>query len=132
MEKEPRVKFFAFYPDDFLEDARVIELANEDQQLWLMLIIKMFRYQGIIPDSHQFIARLLGISVNRAAKLKQTLLACSLLVYEGQQLLSRRLRAEYEKSRSFYQKKSDNGKKGAETRWNKEGAKVIDFPRNDE
>lgn len=132
MEKEPRVKFFAFYPDDFLDDERVIALSNEDQQLWLMLIIKMFRYQGMIPDSHQFIARLLGISVNKAAKFKQTLLDCTLITYQGQKLLSRRLQKEYEKARSFYQKKSANGKKGADTRWGKEGAKVIDFPRNDE
>lgn len=124
MEKKQRIKYFAFYPDDFLDDDRFNALSPKEQGQWLLLLTHMFRFGGEIVDAPDFIARLLGLQRNEAVKLKTRLLALRLLTQEYDKLVSKRLREEYHRAKKACQQRSEAGKKGADAKW----TKVVDFP----
>lgn len=117
MAKKHRVRWLKFFPDDFLEDPRVMRLSPIEQARWLMLLIRMWRLEALLPDDVGLIGNILGMSRNEAIKFRQRLLELKLLVIQVPNLISPRLLHEYQKAHVRYDQLTEAGKAGAAARY---------------
>jgi uncharacterized protein YdaU (DUF1376 family) len=121
------IKFIAFYPHEFHNDPRVIQLETKEQQLFLFLLTKMMQTQASIPENYNAIGRTLAISSSSAQKLIAKLKRLELLIASetGEKiftLTSRRLTTEYIKAKTGCQTASKKAQDAANARWEKERA----------
>jgi hypothetical protein len=73
------IKYIPFYPHDFFNDPRILELEPREQQQWLFMLVKMMLTQAAIPENYRAIGRMLDISANSAQKLVTRLKTVGLL-----------------------------------------------------
>lgn len=119
------IKYVAFYPHDFHNDPRVIQLETKEQQQFLFLLSKMMQTQASIPENYKAIGRILDISTTSSQKLIAKLKRLELLIASetGEKLFtltSRRLTKEYLAAKVACEKAREKGAKGASVRWGKE------------
>lgn len=117
MAKQHRVRWMKLFPDDFLEDPRAMRLTPIDQAKWLMLLMRMWRLEAVLPDDVSLISNLLGVGRNEAIRFRQQLIERGLLELQGKDLISPRLLKEYGKAHKRYEQLSDAGNKGAAVRY---------------
>lgn len=99
----------------------MLRLSDREQALWALLLIKMWRSKARIPDDALYISRILGISKNEGLKFRATLQDLRLLVYDNADLVSPRLKKEYEIVQEVYTSAAIGGKRSAEARAEKYG-----------
>ena len=121
------IKYIPFYPHDFFNDPRILELEPREQQQWLFMLAKMMLTQAAFPENYRAIGRMLDISANSAQKLVARLKVVGLLTASdtGSKLFtlsSRRLTREYEQSKAACMKASAKSKAANDARWHKEQA----------
>jgi uncharacterized protein YdaU (DUF1376 family) len=110
---------FQFYPADFLADANVEFMSNQERGCYIMLMCYCWR-EGSIPNDVEKIARLCREDGSAMAKLWQNIKPCfTVAMTEPGKLVHARLEKEREKQEKHRIERSMSGKKGAESLWNK-------------
>lgn len=108
MRKAPALPLFG---DSYLADTR--HLSLEEHGAYLQLLLIAWRSEGCaLPDDDKRIARMLGVTPSRWAKLKPSIMAFWTLSEAGWQ--QKRLLKE----RQFVAKKSEQNSESANARWN--------------
>jgi len=116
-EKKDRLRYFAMDVDAFLDDDRTQRLSDGEQGQWLLLLVKMWRLGGRMPDDALFISRAIGIPFKKALAFKAKFEGLKLLVHDGGNYLeSPRMVKEYAIARAAYEQPRDAGRKSAEAR----------------
>jgi hypothetical protein len=116
------IKYIPFYPHDFFNDPRVMELDIKEQQQWLFLLVRMMQAEAKLPEKPTTIGYFLGISPAAAKRLIDRLKTVGLLFASdtGNKLFtlsSRRMTREYDKAKTACKAASDNAKSRADRRW---------------
>lgn len=109
---------FQFYPGDFLSDENVISMNCEERGIYITLL-SICWIQGSIPADQTKILRLLPNPIPPSLP-KIVMDRFTPLPEKPDRLVNNRLEKERKKQSDFREKKSNSGKKGAESRWKKE------------
>ena len=118
--KQSRLQWFALDADAFLEDPRMLHLSDKEKGQWLLILVKMWRSECLIPDSIQVIRNMTGCTKAEAEGLRNKLISHRLLIYDGNDLHSPRMDKERIVAESSYNQKVEAGKRSAE-----ESAKLL-------
>ena len=119
------IKYIPFYPHEFFNDPRLLQLETKEQQQWLFLLARMMLTCASIPENYKAIGRTLDISTTAAQKLITKLKRIELLVASetGHQLLSLsspRLTREYLQAKTACEVAKAKAKAAADARWHPE------------
>ena len=113
--KQNKLQWFALHVDAFLEDPRMMHFSGREKGQWLLILVKMWR-NGFVPDSIDAFKNLAECRNFEAESLRKKLLAHCLLIYEGQNLISPRLKVERQIAETAYNQKVEAGKRSAEAK----------------
>jgi len=119
------VPWFKFFPQQYLTDSKVRQIAREHRSILLDLWCYC-AMDGSIPESPEAIARLIGESVPATKKAMAVLKA--FFVQEGDRLISKRIQTESEAYQEKCQKLRESASKGGL----KKAANAIANARSDE
>ena len=116
------IKYIPFYPHEFFNDPRLLQLEPKEQQQWLFLLAKMMQTQAKIPENYRMIGRILDISAKSAQNLIIKLKCAGLLIASetGHKLFtlsSRRLTREYEQAKTACDSSTAIAKARINKRW---------------
>lgn len=112
MNKRPA---FQFYPKDFMCDANIIAMGNEELGAYIRLLCVDW-IEGGIPDDNLLLSRL-SWSLDRWDSIAMTVLSC--FEKRGDRYYNPRLSQEREKQNKFFEEKAEAGRKGAKSKWSK-------------
>ena len=100
--------FMQLYVADYLGDTR--HLTTEQHGAYLLLLMTMWRSDGVLPDDDKKLARIVGCTASRWAKIRDDVLA--FFTAKGGQLTNRRLTIELKKASEKSIKRADAGTRG--------------------
>lgn len=111
---------FQFYPAEFLADENVVMMSNQELGCYIKLMCYCWR-EGSIPSDISKIAKLCGEDSSVMAKLWIAISSCfEQPLYSHDRLVHPRLEKERIKQLEHKKERAESGKKGAESRWNKD------------
>lgn len=102
------------FPDAYLADTT--HLTTEEHGAYLLLLMAMWRRNGVVPNDDKDLARIVGLDISRWRKTKRRLL--SLLTVEGEYLTQKRLLKEWQYVQEKRNKNAANGSKGGRPKSN--------------
>jgi uncharacterized protein YdaU (DUF1376 family) len=119
---------FLLYPADLLSDEHVVLMTNQELGCYIKLLCYCWR-EGSIPDDISKIARLCGEPTEVMAQLWLAISSCfTEHENEPNRLTNPRLKSERKKQEEHRKERSESGKKGANSRWNKSNGSAITQP----
>lgn len=104
--------FMQLYVADYLGDTR--HLTTEQHGAYLLLLMTMWRAEGVLPDDDRKLARIAGCTASRWAKIKDDVLAFFDACEGG--LTNKRLKFELEKASEKSIKRAEAGTRGGEAK----------------
>lgn len=102
--------FMQLYVADYLGDTR--HLTTEQHGAYLLLLMTMWRSDGVLPDDDKKLARIVGCTASRWAKIRDDVLA--FFTAKGGQLTNRRLTIELKKASEKSIKRAEAGTRGGQ------------------
>lgn len=118
--KEEKSPAFRLYAADFLVDENVVLMNNTQVGCYIKLICYCWR-EGSIPDDAAKIAKLVGEDSSVMAELWDGIRLCFVEALDAPgRLVHRRLQEERKKQIDFSKERSEAGRRGAKSRWEKE------------
>ncbi len=109
--------YFPFYTQDFFADYRVQELSAEQCGLWVLLLLRMWERDMLLPNNDdKQIARMMRLPLEKWVALRETCIESGLLHDNGDFLISPRLTTEYSKALQKLANSSKGGKSSADKR----------------
>lgn len=111
-EKSPA---FQFYPKDFLADSHVMRMSMAERGVYITLLSTCWLEKSL-PSDLEALARTVGLPAAVFRKLWPAVAVCFVAQDDGG-LIHPRLEKERQKQATHKQRASDNGSKGAATRW---------------
>ena len=102
--------FMQLYVADYLGDTR--HLTTEQHGAYLLLLMTMWRSDGALPDDDKKLARIVGCTASRWAKIRDDVLA--FFTVKGGQLTNRRLTIELKKASEKSIKRAEAGTRGGQ------------------
>lgn len=115
MSKSPA---FQYYPLDFLGDRNTLVMSAEEIGAYWLLISSCW-IEGDLPNDIEDLAGIARMPVDRFQKSWEKRISRCFVQLENGQWVHPRLEEERAKQEEWAQRNSENGKKGAEKRWNK-------------
>ena len=119
MDKSPA---FQFYPKDWLSDLNVVRMTLEEQGAYMRLLCHQW-LEGQLPANTSELARVVGVSSSRFARMWRSIAPCFALSDDGATLSNGRLEVERSKQADWREKSRAGGKRSAAKR--KGGARVV-------
>jgi uncharacterized protein YdaU (DUF1376 family) len=124
--------FMQLYVADYLGDTR--HLTTEQHGAYMLLLMAMWRAGGSLPDDDAKLARMVGLTPARWARISDDVLA--FFQTDGTRLSHKRVTAELEKSQRTSEARSQAGARGAEAKSLKTqeptSAIAVDLPEQTE
>lgn len=102
--------FMQLYVADYLGDTR--HLTTEQHGAYLLLLMTMWRSDGVLPDDDKKLARIVGCTASRWAKIRDDVLA--FFTVKGGQITNRRLTIELKKASEKSIKRAEAGTRGGQ------------------
>ena len=121
--KKQRSPAFSFYPKDWLSDKKVKRLSWKAKGIYIELLAIMWNEgHDSIEDDPDEIAAVLKIGPEEWLQVRLELQGGhgKIFAEKDQKLISKRLRSERRAQRKFSKKKSEAGKKGANSKWHRD------------
>jgi uncharacterized protein YdaU (DUF1376 family) len=116
---------FQWYPRDFLSDGNVIVMSLQERGAYITLISHCW-LDGSISDEPIRLARLCGVPLTAFRKLWPALERCFRPhPDEPGRLVHPRLEKERQKQEEHRADRSESGKRGAKSRWQKHGSAIT-------
>jgi len=112
--------YMNWYPGDYLKDTRALTL--EQHGAYHLLLWECWAREGVLPDNDPALARVVGVTPAKWAKLRPEVMAFFVWTPEGWR--HRRLSAELDKALAARAKRSAAGKEGVKARWGEGHDKV--------
>ena len=113
--RPPRMAWFAFDVDSFLENPKMRRLTPREQSFWALMLIKSFRLQGEIYATDETVAAETGATIKEASALLHKLIESGLLKQtRGLEYISERMRDEHAKAQAAYTRYSTMGKESSQ------------------
>jgi len=114
-----RLAWFAMDVDAFLDDPRMQCLTNKEKSAWALMLIRSFRNKGMMSVDPVIISEQTGLAKKEAEALLMKLYNSHLIVstppeeatFDG---MSNRMAAEYEITKTAYERYSNMGQSSAE------------------
>lgn len=100
--------FMPFYVADYLSDTR--HLSTEQHGAYLLLLMAMWRAGGRLPNEGEKLARIVGLTPAKWARLEADILA--FFDVEGDEIGHRRIQKEFEKYTRTCDRRKQSGAKG--------------------
>lgn len=102
------------FPDAYLADTT--HLTTEEHGAYLLLLMAMWRRNGVVPNDDKDLARIVGLDISRWRKTKRRLL--SLLTVDSECLTQKRLLKEWQYVQEKRNKNAANGSRGGRPKSN--------------
>jgi uncharacterized protein YdaU (DUF1376 family) len=109
---------FQYYPLDFLGDRNTLVMSAEEIGAYWLLISSCW-IEGDLPNDIEDLAGIARMPVDRFQKSWEKRISRCFVQLANGQWVHPRLEEERAKQEEWAQRNSENGKKGAEKRWNK-------------
>ena len=113
---EKQIPWIKFNPTDFMDDENVCLMCDEALGLYMRILCYSWKNESI-PNDPAKIMRIFKLSKHKFSKLWPELESC--FFQEGERLFQKRLTAELNEARNYFQQKSDSGSEGAKRRWHR-------------